>query len=596
MATLTPEWLKTALEVTGSFETDGNPWAGVSGDFDQQGISCGILQWNIGQGSLQPLVKACGQKAVKKYMPSYGDQLWTACHQSIAKGLATVRSWQTNKKLKPDCLKELKALFGSPEMVEQQMAAASKVGEKSMNLASRWAQELRNGDPHLKEFCLFFDLETQNGGMKGVWLNNVRTFIAETERSKVDDAICDWIVTRPAGVDHVPLGKKNAALWKNNIADGDLELFTLAYLRCLKAKKQYQVVAFNRKGTIALTRGWVNQQLVDLPRLRNNGSITPVENGVSGPQEKFVVSSKASLGLNLRSSPNPAGSGNIIATLAVNQEVIKLEKSGVANWWKVRATVDGITKDGYVNQKYLAPAGAGAPTEVVVAAHSGIVAVHMPTAGRNIKRSAKARVYPLTEVPPARRGANDPTEQRVSAIRQLIEWFNVEQSLRYKKDDSTYCNIYAYDYCYMTGAYLPRVWWTDKALLRLQAGETVPVVYPTTQPGTVREMTANALNEWFKDWGGHFHWRRTLDLDELQTAANEGKVCITVARSKPQYHKGHGHIVAVVPENENFRAKKSNGKVIATVQSQAGGSNFKYRVNHWWNDGTYVDFGHWIHD
>jgi hypothetical protein len=172
-------------------------------------------------------------------------------------------------------------------MVEQQMAAANEVGETSMKLASRWAQELRNGDPKLKEFCLFFDLVTQNGGMKGVWLNNVRDFISERERAKVDDAICDWITTRGAGVDHLPDGKKNAALWKNNIADGDLELFTLAYLRCVKGTKRYQVVALNRKGTIALTRGWVNQGLVDLPQLRNtNGSTSHVENPVAADQEK----------------------------------------------------------------------------------------------------------------------------------------------------------------------------------------------------------------------------------------------------------------------------------------------------------------------
>jgi hypothetical protein len=115
MANLTPEWLKTALEVTGGFETDGNPWAGISNDFDGQGISCGILQQNIGQGSLQPLVKACGQEAVLKYMPTYGNELWTACHQSIAKGLQTVRAWQPNKKLKPDVLKELRALLALPK-------------------------------------------------------------------------------------------------------------------------------------------------------------------------------------------------------------------------------------------------------------------------------------------------------------------------------------------------------------------------------------------------------------------------------------------------------------------------------------------------
>lgn len=49
MANLTPELLKSALEITGSIETDGNPWAGVSNDFDGMGISCGILQMEYRQ-------------------------------------------------------------------------------------------------------------------------------------------------------------------------------------------------------------------------------------------------------------------------------------------------------------------------------------------------------------------------------------------------------------------------------------------------------------------------------------------------------------------------------------------------------------------
>ena len=270
MANLTPELLKSALEITGSIETNGNPWAGVSGDFDDQGISCGILQWNIGQKSLQPLVKACGQTAVQKYMPDFGDQLWAACHGSLAAGLTTVRSWQSNKKLKQDPRKELEALFGSAEMIEQQMAAAQEVGERSMALASRWANDLRGGgDPLLKEFCLFFDLVTQNGGMKNVWLDDVQTFIANTGRAKVDDAVANWIVSRPPTTAHYSDGKKNAALWRNNVADADVELFTLAYLRCLKSNETYRVVALNRKGTIAVTRGWVNGSLVELPQLRN---------------------------------------------------------------------------------------------------------------------------------------------------------------------------------------------------------------------------------------------------------------------------------------------------------------------------------------
>ena len=48
------------LALTGSFETEMPPpdcFAGLSGDFDGQGISLGVCQWNLGQGSLQPLLQ-----------------------------------------------------------------------------------------------------------------------------------------------------------------------------------------------------------------------------------------------------------------------------------------------------------------------------------------------------------------------------------------------------------------------------------------------------------------------------------------------------------------------------------------------------------
>lgn len=48
------------LALTGSFETGHlapECFASVTGDFDGQGMSFGALQWNFGQGSLQPLLK-----------------------------------------------------------------------------------------------------------------------------------------------------------------------------------------------------------------------------------------------------------------------------------------------------------------------------------------------------------------------------------------------------------------------------------------------------------------------------------------------------------------------------------------------------------
>lgn len=53
------------LALTGAFETGrGLPdcFAGLCGDFDGQGISFGVLQWNFGQGSLQPLLREMAER------------------------------------------------------------------------------------------------------------------------------------------------------------------------------------------------------------------------------------------------------------------------------------------------------------------------------------------------------------------------------------------------------------------------------------------------------------------------------------------------------------------------------------------------------
>jgi len=54
---------------------------------------------------------------------------------------------------------------------------------------------------------------------------------------------------------------------------------------------------------------------------------------------------------------------------------------------------------------------------------------------------------------------------------------------------------------------------------------------------------------------------------------HSGKVCIIVGKSKPQYHHGHGHIVAVVPETNLFKAARQGNTVLIPVQSQAGAHN-----------------------
>ena len=53
--------LELCLRISGGFESGGGAsYTAVTGNFDGMGLSCGVLQWCAGQGSLQTLVKAIG--------------------------------------------------------------------------------------------------------------------------------------------------------------------------------------------------------------------------------------------------------------------------------------------------------------------------------------------------------------------------------------------------------------------------------------------------------------------------------------------------------------------------------------------------------
>lgn len=131
------------------------------------------------------------------------------------------------------------------------------------------------------------------------------------------------------------------------------------------------------------------------------------------------------------------------------------------------------------------------------------------------------------------------------------------------------------------------------ALLKIASGTIPPVLYGNT----VREMTANMLHDWFIDYGAIYGWARVFDADVLQSAANNGKVAIIVAK-RVNVAKS-GHIVAVVPETPAVQAAKSGGLVVRPVQSQAGANNFMAQVpgTRWWADATkFSSFGFWVHD
>ncbi|HEX8168017.1 MAG TPA: peptidoglycan-binding domain 1 protein [Beijerinckiaceae bacterium] len=264
--TVPVDWKQAAVAITPGFEVSGDPYLGVSGDFDGMGISCGALQWNIGQGSLQPMVKNVGKAVVVSAMPTIGSDMWTACTTSIPKGLAIVRSWQTGTKLKPGPKSELRALMGTPEMRAQQDQRIDKVAASALKSATDWMSAQGKGAATKRLFCWFFDLITQNGGLEGLAPKDVADFINAHGPGLADDAICNFLEAVPGTKGHAKDAHQNGSLWRNKVDDEKLEILTMSYLRSNTANPLWRHVVLNRKGTIAMGSGWVNSTKYDFAK------------------------------------------------------------------------------------------------------------------------------------------------------------------------------------------------------------------------------------------------------------------------------------------------------------------------------------------
>jgi len=278
--------------------------------------------------------------------------------------------------------------------------------------------------------------------------------------------------------------------------------------------------------------------------------------------------------------------GNIITVLPQETLVTEIEQPHPAGWLFVSTTVGGKALSGFVSSAFLDSVAADIPEDEATTVQE----VHMKTAQSITRSKTSGRSFPLNEPGmPERTGADVLT--KVNQIWQIIDFLNVEKSPRYQPaNKQTFCNIYAYDYCYLAKAYLPRVWWSGKALTRLAKGETVPVTYGDT----INEITANGLYNWFNDFGDDFGWKRMFDLTEFQEEVNKGKAGIIVAQRTVLSLSGH--IVPVLPEDAANKAVRANGKVTMLLQSQAGAANKRAFTSQWYLSEKFRGFSFWLHD
>lgn len=155
------------LALTGSIETGASVpdcFAGLSGDFDGQGLSFGALQWNFGQDSLQPLLKdmlalhpAVMAEIFHENLPVLAAAL--KADKSELMNFAASIQHPVKRSVNEPWRGMFKALGRTPECQEIQRKYAAKLFQAAKKLAAGyglWSQ---------RAVALMFDIKVQNGSI-----------------------------------------------------------------------------------------------------------------------------------------------------------------------------------------------------------------------------------------------------------------------------------------------------------------------------------------------------------------------------------------------------------------------------------------------
>ncbi|HHG74542.1 MAG TPA: peptidoglycan-binding protein [Persephonella sp.] len=177
------------MALTGTFETGKDfpeCFAGISGDFDGQGMSLGVLQWNFGQGSLQPLLKEMLSKhrnLMEKIFNEYLTVLETVLKLDRESQLEFLRSIQHPVKhfIYEPWRGMFKSLCRTEEFQKIQIKHAQDLFEKALDLVkdfNLWSE---------RAVALMFDIKVQNGGIRDITKKQITVEIEKIPETNRND-------------------------------------------------------------------------------------------------------------------------------------------------------------------------------------------------------------------------------------------------------------------------------------------------------------------------------------------------------------------------------------------------------------------------
>lgn len=290
---LSSDDLYATMQLVAKYET-GGCWAHPTGNFDNQLLSVGVMQWNFGQGSLQPLLKKFADKypsqgqfksAIKELMPKYGERFLDPSCRSIPKLgakcialLSEVTEKKPGSPLKADFATEVEALFNSVPMRQIQVDHFARSLQSVLDDLERVFAIDR---PKTWQIAWAMDLKTQQSRFP---TNDSISKIRKQRESQVVDerksrlnGVVKWYegLCESGTSEGIRLDcNYNVRTWREIISAADLEAaredtvhFTHLVSRTARTQDgAYQGDAFQRRAAIALGKGSVHGSKVDFTR------------------------------------------------------------------------------------------------------------------------------------------------------------------------------------------------------------------------------------------------------------------------------------------------------------------------------------------
>ncbi|MBK9294726.1 MAG: hypothetical protein IPM57_09830 [Oligoflexia bacterium] len=198
--------LMLALNISGSFEGN-NGWGNISNNFDEQGLSLGLLNQNLGSGSLQPLLIKIQQRHPALMQKIFSHQHYNSLtamllnyQKKLAQNLLNLnrqaevvsfldisitldgvnedesvlwakQNLYNGSNFIPQWKSEFMVLAKTPEYINIQVEAAQDYFEKAEEYFIRLKTE------QLRSFLMFFDVVVQNGGLYNTDINEYLSFL-----------------------------------------------------------------------------------------------------------------------------------------------------------------------------------------------------------------------------------------------------------------------------------------------------------------------------------------------------------------------------------------------------------------------------------